>query len=134
MGVTVLAVCDPGAAAPTETRALLTVAPPLAGVGSAVLRHLGRPSAPVPFTPLAAGLEDAERVALRLAPKRLVADSIRAGRSSSGRLVELLGSGLRGPLRAAGSGPGGHGRCWRRSSCSASRSRSPLTGRRWSST
>ena len=33
-------------------------------------------------------------MARRLAPKRLVADSIRAGRSRSGRLAELLGPGL----------------------------------------
>ena len=103
MGVTVLAVCDPGAAAPTETSALLTVAPPLAAPGW-VLRRLGRPSAPVPFIPLAAGLEGAERVARRLAPKRLVADSIRAGDRAAGVLPSCSVPVCCGAARAAGSG------------------------------
>src|SRR4051794_336401 len=94
VGVTVLALCDPGAAAPTETTALVTVEPGAGGVPAAVLRRLGTPSAPLPFTPLAATTADAERLARRLAPKRLVADSIRAGRSGSGRLADLPRRGL----------------------------------------
>jgi S-DNA-T family DNA segregation ATPase FtsK/SpoIIIE len=103
VGVTVLALCDPGAAAPTETTALVTVSARADGVPAAVLRRLGTPSAPVPFTPLAATTADADRLARRLAPKRLVADSIRAGRSGSGRLVDLLARGLLQSAQDSGS-------------------------------
>ena len=105
VGVTVLALCEPGAPAPTETTALLTVGATAGGVRGGVLRRLGSPSAPVDFTPLAASPADADRVARRLAPKRLVAESIRAGRSGTGRLADLLGHGLLEAV-TADAGPG----------------------------
>ena len=85
VGVTVIALCDSEAVAPTESTALLTVEP-----GAAVLRRLGTPSAPRAFAPVALAASHAERVARRLAPKRLVADSLRAGAAGSSRLADLL--------------------------------------------
>ncbi len=85
VGVTILTVCDPGALPPTETTALITV-----GAGEGSLRTLGAPSAPRVFTPVALDAVQAERLARRLSPKRLLADSIRAGRVGSGRLADLL--------------------------------------------
>ena len=134
MGVTVLAVCDPGAAAPTETSALLTVAPPLAGVGGGVLRHLGRPSAPVPFTPLAAGSRARSASPSGSLPSDWSLTRSGPADRAAGVLSSCSAPVCCRPPRAAGSGSGGRGRCCRRSSCSASRLRSPPTARRWSST
>ena len=105
VGVTVMALCDTDSAAPTETTALVTVMPE-----QAVLRRLGTPSAPQRFAPAAVGASEAERIARRLAPKRLVVDSIRAGRAGSGRLADLLseaptGAGLLAAAQGAGLDP-----------------------------
>ena len=134
VGVTVIALCDTDAA-PTETTALVTVEP-----GGGLLRRLGGPSAPQPFVPAAVGVSHAERVARRLAPKRLVGDSIRAGRAGSGRLADLLaaaptGAGLLAAARATrpatGAPAGPHWNPQRSCGC---RSPSPPTGRRCCST
>ncbi|MGZ4625480.1 MAG: FtsK/SpoIIIE domain-containing protein, partial [Kineosporiaceae bacterium] len=97
LGITVLTLPPSSPQAPTETSTLITVggAGGEATSSAAVLRRLREPSAaPVDFTPLAVDSADAERVARRLAPKRLVADSCPDGRVRGRRLADLLQAGL----------------------------------------
>jgi DNA segregation ATPase FtsK/SpoIIIE, S-DNA-T family len=90
VGVSVVALVRDGSAAPTRTRALVSVG----ADGDAVLRRPRDAASPVSFLPVDVGAPDAERVARALAPKRLVADSVRSARTTSGRLAELLPRGL----------------------------------------
>ncbi|HYJ74106.1 MAG TPA: type VII secretion protein EccCa, partial [Kineosporiaceae bacterium] len=89
VGVSVLAVVDDAGAAPSRTRAIVS----MDADGQAVLRR-ARDASGVPFVPVAITAPDAEAVARSLAPKRLVADSVRSARATSGRLADLLPHGL----------------------------------------
>ena len=102
VGVSVVALVDEARAAPTQARALVTVGPD----GVAELRRFRQAASPLAFAPAEVRVEDAEKLARFLAPKRLVADSVRSARTTSGRLAALLPSGLlAGPL--AGPWPDG---------------------------
>ncbi|MFL6111585.1 MAG: hypothetical protein ACJ786_09570, partial [Catenulispora sp.] len=101
VGVCVVALVDEARAAPTRARALVSVG----SDGDAELRRLREATSPVAFAPAEVGVPDAEKIARFLAPKRLVADSVRSARTTSGRLADLLPCGLlTGPEP---DGPGG---------------------------
>lgn len=96
VGVSVIALVDSDAAAPTPTTAVINLAPD----ARAVLRHSRTPSPGVAFVPVSADGAYAERLARQLAPKRLVADSLRSARTGSGRLADLLPRGLLTTIRS----------------------------------
>ena len=115
LGVSVLVLPRSAAQAPTQTVALVTMSGPEVGPGSesGLLRRLPEPSAKaIRFAPFVVDAAEAERVARRLAPKRLVADPRRAGRLGASRLADLLDAGLLTSARTDADRASRERACW----------------------